>query len=61
MKSYYRKPVVSVRPVWGGQSLLAGSDITITKSNETYSGTFHAKRFMPWDDDEGSNAKGTPQ
>lgn len=58
MKHRYNKPVVSTRSIRGGYSLLASSNITINKSTDTYSGSFHAKRFMAWDDDAESNANG---
>ena len=61
MRSSYKKPIAKVRPIWGGQSLLASSDITITKGNGTYSGAFHAKRFVAWDDEESPSSKGNNQ
>jgi hypothetical protein len=61
MSNQYMKPVVRVRPILGGQSLLAGSDITITKGSGTYSGSFHAKRFSVWDDEGDPNPKGISQ
>lgn len=61
MRSSYIKPVVTVRPILGGESLLASSDITITKGNGTYSGSFHAKPFSIWDNEETPSTKGNDQ